>query len=231
MRLSGSAAQAKPKGVRHIESWWTALPEYVPPVAWPSLLPVGTVRASYDERRWRVTYGDGAQQARRPHAALQPCATQAVALQPGLQPYAFRLRPYAPKLLPHPMDPMPCHVHVHAHVHAHAPQVWEPLAAGSESLERDETQQDEIPSPVLELFELDAAEVDLTLQPYGLGRQAVTIGVHPATPCNLFRWSSSLAAARRRLGGPSSRPMWARARQATGATCRRVVSSSRPSRR
>ena len=54
MRLSGSAAQAKAKGVRQPESWWTALPEYVPPVAWPTLLPVGTVRASYDARRWRV---------------------------------------------------------------------------------------------------------------------------------------------------------------------------------
>lgn len=71
MRLSGSAAQAKAKGGRHIESWWAALPEYVPPVAWPTLLPVGTVRSSYDERRWRVSYGDGAQQARGP---LQPCA-------------------------------------------------------------------------------------------------------------------------------------------------------------
>ena len=127
--------------------------------------------------------------------------------------------------------PMPMSMfHVHAHAHVHVPQVWEPLAAGSESLERDETQQDEIPSPVIELFELDAADVGLTLQPYGLGRQAVTIGVHPATLCT-HRWSSSLAAARRKLVGPSSRPTWARARQATGATCRLVVSSSRPSRR
>jgi hypothetical protein len=129
--------------------------------------------------------------------------------------------------------PCPCsmfHAHAHAHAHVHVPQVWEPLAAGSESLERDETQQDEIPSPVIELFELDAADVGLTLQPYGLGRQAVTIGVHPATLCT-HRWSSSLAAARRKLVGPSSRPTWARARQATGATCRLVVSSSRPSRR
>ena len=91
----------------------------------------------------------------------------------------------------YPIPWTPClvhfHVHVHVHVHAHVPQVWEPLAAGSESLERDETQQDEIASPVLELFELDAAEVDLTLQPYGLGRQAVTIGVHLATPSNFFQ--------------------------------------------
>ena len=74
MRLSGSAAQAKAKGVRQPESWWTALPEYVPPVAWPTLLPVGTVRTSYDARRWRVSYGDGAQQARppRPRRAATP---------------------------------------------------------------------------------------------------------------------------------------------------------------
>ena len=74
MRLSGSAAQAKARGVRQAESWWTALPEYVPPVAWPTLLPVGTVRASYDARRWRVSYGDGAQQARppRPRRAATP---------------------------------------------------------------------------------------------------------------------------------------------------------------
>ena len=64
-------------------------------------------------------------------------------MQPRLQPHAFRLRAYAAT---------PCHV-------PHAPQVWEPLAAGSEALERDETQMDEIPSPVIELFELDAAEV------------------------------------------------------------------------
>ena len=55
------------RGVKRVEPWWTALPEYVPPVAWPTLLPVGTVRASYDARRWRVSYGDGAQQARPPH--------------------------------------------------------------------------------------------------------------------------------------------------------------------
>ena len=190
MRLSGSAAQAKPKGVRHIESWWTALPEYVPPVAWPSLLPVGTVRASYDLRRWRVTYGDGAQQARGPHAALQPCATQAVALcNPGCNPTRSGCDPMHPSCYPIPWTPCLVHVHVHvhahAHVHAHVPQVWEPLAAGSESLERDETQQDEIPSPVLELFELDAAEVDLTLQPHAATVRPRPPGCnHRRPPCN-----------------------------------------------
>lgn len=104
MRLSGSAAQAKAKGVRQADSWWAALPEYVPPVAWPTLLPVGTVRASYDARRWRVSYGDGAQ------------------------------------------------------------QVWEPLLAGSDALERDERDlHDGTASPVIELFELGAAEVELKL--------------------------------------------------------------------
>ena len=47
--------------------------------------------------------------------------------------------------------------------HGHAPQVWEPLLAGSDALERD--LHDGTASPVIELFELGAAEVGLTLQP------------------------------------------------------------------
>ena len=51
--------------------------------------------------------------------------------------------------------------------HGHAPQVWEPLLAGSAALERDERDLlDGTASPVIELFELGAAEVGLTLQPH-----------------------------------------------------------------
>ena len=113
MRLSGSAAQAKAKGGRHIESWWAALPEYVPPVAWPTLLPVGTVRSSYDERRWRVSYGDGAQQARGAaatlccHPVLQPCAAQAVTLcNLGCNPMRSGCDPMRAGC--HPMPRTPC---------------------------------------------------------------------------------------------------------------------------
>ena len=50
--------------------------------------------------------------------------------------------------------------------HGHAPQVWEPLLAGSDALERDERDlHDGTASPVIVLFELGAAEVGLTLQP------------------------------------------------------------------
>lgn len=62
VRLSGSAAQVSRGGlcgVRRVEPWWTALPEYVPPVAWPTLLPLGTERSSHDDRRWRVCYEAG----------------------------------------------------------------------------------------------------------------------------------------------------------------------------
>ena len=45
--------------------------------------------------------------------------------------------------------------------------MWEPLLAGSDALERDERDLlDGSASPVVELFELGAAEVGLTLQPY-----------------------------------------------------------------
>ena len=45
--------------------------------------------------------------------------------------------------------------------------MWEPLLAGSAALERDERDLlDGTASPVIELFELGAAEVGLTLQPH-----------------------------------------------------------------
>ena len=96
MRLSGSAAQAKGKGPRHVESWWAAMAEYVPPVAWPTLLPVGTVRASHDARRWRVSYGEGATQVSQLHAPSLPSLPC-----PACQPYvpslsALRAQPAAP---------------------------------------------------------------------------------------------------------------------------------------
>ena len=44
--------------------------------------------------------------------------------------------------------------------------MWEPLLAGSDALERDERDlHDGTASPVIELFELGASEVGLTLQP------------------------------------------------------------------
>ena len=50
--------------------------------------------------------------------------------------------------------------------HGPAAQVWEPLLAGSDALERDERELLEgSASPAIELFELGAAEVGLTLQP------------------------------------------------------------------
>ena len=58
----------------------------------------------------------------------------------------------------HPRRVTPCH--------GPAAQVWEPLLAGSDALERDERELlDGSASPVIELFELGAAEVGRTLQP------------------------------------------------------------------
>ena len=60
IRLSGSAAQVGKGGQglqrKASDPWWMAYHEYVPPVAWASLLPVGTERASFD-RRLKVARG------------------------------------------------------------------------------------------------------------------------------------------------------------------------------